>query len=682
MEKLKKVIAVVVTYNRKELLKECIEALLNQDYKNCHILIVDNASTDGTKEYINEYLKNEMIHYVNTGANLGGAGGFNYGMKEAYKIGCDFMWIMDDDCIVHNDSLIKLLEANEKLEGKFGFLSSKVLWKDNNICKMNIQKRKFSKWLRDYDTNMQRIEMASFVSLFIKAQVVKELGLPIKDFFIWTDDWEYTRRISRKYDCYYISDSVVTHKSKLNEGASIASVDGERLGRFKYMYRNDVVLYRREGIKGWLLLYLRLFLHKFRILKSDKKDKKERITLINKAIKEGKKFNPQIEYINDEQKQICIAEVFAEPLSYGGQESFIINMYENFTKENLKYIFFTPYYCDNERLKKDVQKKNSDKLIYMNKNFNSKCRKIFFIKELKKFLKNNKNIDIVHIHSGSIFALAKGAKICHKYKIKRIIVHSHCTGVENQKHKIIKKIYGKYFLRYATDFFACSKDAAEFKFPQKIIKENKYFVVKNGIDIDKFEFNNNLREKYRREMNLNNYLVLINIGRMEEQKNQIFLINIMNDLINNKKRNDIKLIIVGTGSLKSIIKKEINNCDLNENIILLENRDDVKALLDASDLFVFPSIYEGLGIVAIESQANGLPTLCSEFVPLEANVTSLFVQEKLSKGISAWSVLIEDMLQKLKTRENLSKTIREKGYDIKEAAKLLEEKYLEENMNE
>lgn len=682
MENLKKVIAVVVTYNRKKLLEECIEALLNQDYKNCHILIVDNASTDGTEEYISEYLKNEKVNYVNTGANLGGAGGFNYGMKEACKIGCDFMWIMDDDCIAHKDSLTKLLAANEKLEGEFGFLSSKVLWKDNSICKMNIQKRKFSKWLRDYDTNMQKIEMASFVSLFIKTQVVQEMGLPIKDFFIWTDDWEYTRRISRKYNCYYVSNSIVTHKSKLNEGASIATVDGERLERFKYMYRNDVVLYRREGIKGWILLYLRLLLHKLRILKSDKKNKKERIALINKAIKKGKKFFPKVEYVDDEQKKICIAEIFAEPLSYGGQESFIINMYENFTKENLKYIFFTPYYCDNERLKNDIQKKNCDKLIYMNKSFNSKFRKIIFMKELKKFLKNNKNIDIAHIHSGSIFALAKGAKICNKHKIKRIIVHSHCTGIENKKHKIIKKVYEKYFLKYATDFFACSKDAAEFKFPQEIIKKNKYFIAKNGIDIDKFEFNNNLREKYRNKMNLNNNLVLINIGRMEEQKNQIFLIDIMNDIVNNKKRNDIKLIIVGTGNLENIIKRKIDDYNLNKNIILLKNRKDVKALLDTSDLFVFPSIYEGLGIVAIEAQANGLPTLCSEFVPLEANVTSLFIQEKLIKGISAWSDLIENMLKKSKIRENMNDIIKAKGYDVKEAAKLLEEKYLEENMNE
>ena len=245
MEISKKVIAVIVTYNRKKLLKESIEAILKQDYKNCDVLIVDNASTDGTKGHIKELLKNGRVHYMNTGANLGGAGGFNYGIKKAYELGCDFIWVMDDDCIVHKDSLIKLLIANNKLQGKYGFLSSKVLWKDGSICRMNIPKKKFSKWLKDYDTNMQKVEMASFVSLFIKAQVVKEVGLPIKDFFIWTDDWEYTRRISRKYACYYISNSIVTHRSTLNEGASISTVDGERLTRFQYMYRNDVVLYRR-----------------------------------------------------------------------------------------------------------------------------------------------------------------------------------------------------------------------------------------------------------------------------------------------------------------------------------------------------------------------------------------------------------------------------------------------------
>ena len=297
MEDNRKVIAVVVTYNRKELLKEAIEALLNQEYNNCDILIVDNASTDGTKEYIDELLKNTRVHYENTGANLGGAGGFNYGMKRACQMGCDYVWVMDDDCIVHKDSLTELLNADKQLNGNYGFLSSKVLWKDGSICKMNIPKKTFSTWLKEFDKPVQEIAMASFVSLFVKTDIIKEMGLPIKEFFIWTDDWEFTRRISRKYKCYFISNSIVTHKSKNNEGADISTVEGDRVERFKYLYRNDVVLYRGEGFKGWVLLYIRLILHKLRILKSDKKDKKERIKIINNAIKEGKKFKPEIEKV-------------------------------------------------------------------------------------------------------------------------------------------------------------------------------------------------------------------------------------------------------------------------------------------------------------------------------------------------------------------------------------------------
>jgi len=295
----KKVIAVVVTYNRKELLKEAIEALLNQEYNNCDVLIVDNASTDGTREYIDELLKDTRVYYENTGANLGGAGGFNYGMKRACQMGCDFVWVMDDDCIVHKDSLTELLNADKQLNGNYGFLSSKVLWKDNSICKMNIPKKTFSTWLKEFDKPVQEIAMASFVSLFVKTDIIKEMGLPIKEFFIWTDDWEFTRRISRKYKSYFISKSIVTHKSKNNEGADISTVEGDRVERFKYLYRNDVVLYRGEGLKGWVLLYIRLVLHKLRILKSDKKDKKERIKIINNAIKEGNKFKPQIEFVEE-----------------------------------------------------------------------------------------------------------------------------------------------------------------------------------------------------------------------------------------------------------------------------------------------------------------------------------------------------------------------------------------------
>ncbi len=293
----KKVTAVIVTYNRKELLKECIEALLNQDYKNCNVLVIDNNSSDGTHEFISEYIDGEKVIYENTGENLGGAGGFNYGIKKAYELGCDYIWIMDDDCIVHKDSLTEFLNADKSLDGEYGFLSSKVLWKDDNICKMNVQRKTVFRTVKDFETNLVPIAMASFVSLFVKASIVKEMGLPIKEFFIWTDDWEYTRRISLKYKCYLVNKSVVTHKSKNNSGADIVNDTPDRIGRYKYVYRNDVYLYCREGFKGWMYIFCRNMYHYMRIICSKNKDKKDRINVIKKATKDGKTFDPKIEMV-------------------------------------------------------------------------------------------------------------------------------------------------------------------------------------------------------------------------------------------------------------------------------------------------------------------------------------------------------------------------------------------------
>ncbi len=293
----KKIMAIVVTYNRKELLKECINALLNQSYKNCDILIVDNASTDGTKEYIENEMKNKRVHYVNTGANIGGAGGFNYGMKEAYKLGCTYMWLMDDDCIVHEDSLEQLLKADSELNGEYGFLASKVLWKDNQVCKMNIPRITLSKKVQDFNSDMVNICMATFVSLFVKSEVVKLVGLPIKEFFIWSDDLEYTRRISKKYKCYLINKSIVTHKSNTNIGSDISKDSIDRLDRYGYCYRNETYLYRHEGAKGRIYAFLKFGLHIFRVLKSKNKDKTRRIKVICNGVKKGLKFNPKIEYL-------------------------------------------------------------------------------------------------------------------------------------------------------------------------------------------------------------------------------------------------------------------------------------------------------------------------------------------------------------------------------------------------
>ena len=240
-----KVAAVVVTFNRIDLLKQCVEALLKQNYP-CDILLVNNNSTDGTEEWALELVnKFDNIKYHNTGANLGGAGGFNYGMRWAVEAGYEFVWVMDDDCMPKANCLEVFLDYEREHSGEYGFLSSKVLWQDQSICVMNAPRAGVYSNNKDFDSKTVRISMASFVSLFVPVRIIKKVGLPIKDFFIWTDDWEFTRRISLKYPCYLLNESVVIHKSKSNIGANIATDSIDRLDRFFYLYRNDVYLYRR-----------------------------------------------------------------------------------------------------------------------------------------------------------------------------------------------------------------------------------------------------------------------------------------------------------------------------------------------------------------------------------------------------------------------------------------------------
>lgn len=299
--------AVVVTYNRKDLLLECIGCLQAQDFSaapnaadtTLDILIIDNASTDGTPEALQPLIEQNAIHYYNTGANLGGAGGFNYGMRKAVEEGYDYVWVMDDDCMPHPDTLLGFLNAGAELNNGFGYLSSVCRWTDGSICTMNTQRHPLTKNITDFTPAIQPTTLASFVSLFVPARIIKELGLPIKDFFIWSDDWEFTRRISRQYPCYLVGTSVVTHKSKTNGVGNIALDSEEKISRYKLAYRNDVVIYRREGASGYGYLLARAAYHLVLVLTKAKSKKGLRCKTIIQGNLEGLKFHPEIEYADE-----------------------------------------------------------------------------------------------------------------------------------------------------------------------------------------------------------------------------------------------------------------------------------------------------------------------------------------------------------------------------------------------
>ena len=298
---MKDVVAIVVTYNRKEYLKKCLEALLEQR-EICDILIVDNYSTDGTKEEIEKYIHLKQIIYMNTGANLGGAGGFNYGTRKALELGYKYIWLMDDDCIVNKDSLKELLEADKHLNGKYGFLSSVVLWKDGKVCKMNKQKIS-SNWFEQemlLKYGLLSTYYATFVSFFVRKEVVEDVGLPIKEFFIWGDDVEYTNRISKKYNCFIVGKSQVLHDTKNNEGSNIARDQVTRLNRYKFAYRNEMYIAKKNGIKGILRQIAKICLHIFRVLAKNKNGHRiKKWAIIIGSSTKGIFFNPKVEFIKE-----------------------------------------------------------------------------------------------------------------------------------------------------------------------------------------------------------------------------------------------------------------------------------------------------------------------------------------------------------------------------------------------
>ena len=291
------VVAVVVTHNRKEVLRECLQALTKQDEHALKIIVVDNASEDGTYEHIIDFIDGDKIVYRNTGKNLGGAGGFSFGIKEAAKTDCRYIWLMDDDCVVRRDSLSALLRYAAKINDRFGFLSSVALWTDGSVCEMNVQRTSISKSVRDFKKEDQKIILASFVSLFLNRDAVMKCGLPIKEFFIWGDDWEYTGRISKRFDNYLVPQSVVTHRSDKNAGVDITRESPDRLDRYFYAYRNEKYFYDRFGLKGKLYHFAKICYHKLKITFSNCNGKKKKLDIMRKGLKAAKGFDPTIEYI-------------------------------------------------------------------------------------------------------------------------------------------------------------------------------------------------------------------------------------------------------------------------------------------------------------------------------------------------------------------------------------------------
>ena len=346
-----------------------------------------------------------------------------------------------------------------------------------------------------------------------------------------------------------------------------------------------------------------------------------------------------------------------------GVASFVMNYYRNIDRNEVQFDFLYFVKLDKELL--NEIKRLGGNVYFVNKPSLKHILKTYW--EFDKFFKNNACKYIaVHLHEVYLVHFIK--HFCKKYSIKYLITHAHTTKYsDNPKNALRNKIMCLGLNHTATNYFACSKAAGEFYYGKRAVEKGLVKVIPNAIDLKKYKFSQVVREKVRKTLNIEDKFVVGHIGRMASQKNQKFLLKIFADV--RKENSKAVLLIIGDGPLRNDLENEITRLKLKDSVILLGVRNDVPELLMAMDVFVLPSLFEGLGIVAIEAQATGLKCILSENVPKEVDC-GICEFVSLNTYIRSWSNCI------LKNDKSLLNYKLLDLYSIESASKKIESIYL------
>ncbi len=370
----------------------------------------------------------------------------------------------------------------------------------------------------------------------------------------------------------------------------------------------------------------------------------------------------------DNKKKVLIK---FQTIRNGGAEKIAFGFLDNIESTRLDFSIYSDTLPESSILKTQL-KKYEDRIFYPLTNSKNKIlRKLNAYCCFSEYCKKNK-FDIVHIHlynpEDNIYSF-----IAKFSGIKRVILHSHTTDIKfnrlNGIRRLLFGIYRRIAASCGTDLLACSREASVFMFGNK---ESR--IIRNGIVSENFIPDALLRDKVRKELNLSGKFVIGHIGRFIYQKNHNFLIDIFHKVSCNNP--DAVLLLVGDGELREEMRDKVSSLGLSDNVVFLDPTDAVAELYQAMDCFVFPSNFEGLGIVAVEAQAAGLRTICADTVPEDAAVTDLFEYMSLGDSAELWAERILAASDGYE-RRNMSQQIAGSGYDIKLSAQQLEKIYLD-----
>lgn len=354
-------------------------------------------------------------------------------------------------------------------------------------------------------------------------------------------------------------------------------------------------------------------------------------------------------------------------MNVGGLENMIMNFIRYGDKENIHFDFMVNY--EGEMFYNDEIRSYGGKIYVMPRLKPQNIIK-YPLSLIKFFIKHRGEYDVVHgnLTSVGVFYLPV-AKIFGA--VKKRVIHAHYTSTKKNHYEKIERLM-LLPLRFLSDYyFACSDMAGRFCFGKNIIGKKNYRMIHNGVDCDKFNFDPKVREEERKKLEIKDEFLLMNVGRLEEQKNHRLLLEIISEMKKNGK--SVKLIVAGEGSLRPELEDIIRKKNLENDVALLGVRNDINRLMQAADAFILTSLFEGLPVAAIEAQASGLPCILSDAITRETDITHNVHFVPLKGEIKNWVEAIESAMTY--KRKSTAHIIKSQGYDIKAEAKWLSEFY-------
>lgn len=362
---------------------------------------------------------------------------------------------------------------------------------------------------------------------------------------------------------------------------------------------------------------------------------------------------------------IRIAHIMGKMVS-GGVESVVMNYYRNIDKDKIQFDFIVDE--DSTYIPIDEIKHMGGRVILVPPYQNT----FAYLDRLKKIFKEN-GYKIVHSHLNALSVFPLYAARVSKVPIR--IAHSHSTSNKKEwKKNIMKNILRPFSKVNATHYFCCSELAGRWLFGDKAYDDGNVKLINNAIDVDKFIYNEEIRIKIREELKVEDKLVIGHVGRFVEQKNHVGLIDIFNEIY--KINPNSVLLLAGEGPLLADIRDKVNSLNLTDAVKFLGVRSDINNIMQCIDVFLLPSLYEGLPVVGVEAQASGSLCILSSNMTKETKVIETTKFLNISDEPKEWAKYILEEYKKFK-RKDTKQEIINSNFEIKSEAKKLQNDYIE-----